>query len=155
MITIIVIIFFYIAPVVLTFKTAEPFVLLLTIGIWIFNTIILYYFCTWWDQVGSTTPKLSYRVFIKLYNVMPEDFTLSEYDIHYKNILTDFKTFSDWWQYRCFYKKIEKCAIQLEQTQRQAALVLELQRGLEQEQTKTDKFIKEHLDEQAQFFSSN
>ena len=68
MITIIVIIFFYIAPVVLTFKTAEPFVFLLTIGIWIFNTIILYYFCTWWDQVGSTTPKLSYRVFIKLYN---------------------------------------------------------------------------------------
>lgn len=46
MITIIAIIFFYIAPVVLTIKTASLFVLLLTIGIWIVNTIILYYVCS-------------------------------------------------------------------------------------------------------------
>lgn len=145
MITIIAIIFFYIAPIVLVIKTGSFFILLLTIGIWIFNTIILYYACAWWGQLGSTTPKLSYRAFIKLYNVMPEDFTLSEYDIHYKHILTDFKTFPDWWRYRHFYKNIEKRIIQQEQNQRQAALISELQRGLAQEQAKADNFIKEHV----------
>lgn len=145
MITIIAIIFFYIAPIILVIKTASPFILLLTIGIWVFNTIILYYVCSWWGQVGSTTPKLSYRAFIELYNVMPEDFTLNEYDIHYKHILTDFKTFPDWWRYRHFHKNIKKHTIQQEQMQQQAALISELQRGLAQEQAKVNVFIKEHL----------
>lgn len=145
MITIIAIIFFYIAPVVLTIKTASRFICLLTIGIWIINTIILYYFCDWHEEVGLTTPKLSYRAFIKLYNAMPEEFTLNEYDIHYKHILTDFKTFPDWWRYRHFHKNIKKHTIQQEQNQRQAALIAELQRGLAQEQAKADLFIKEHL----------
>ncbi len=155
MITIIAIIFFYIAPIVLTIKTVSIFVLLLTIGIWIFNTIILYYACMWWEQLGSTTPKLSYRAFIKLYNVMPEDFTFGEYDIHYKHILTDFKTFPDYWRYRHFHKNIEKHIIQQEQNQRQAALVSELQRGLTQEQAKADNFIKEKLNEQMQIFNGD
>ena len=145
MITIIAIIFFYIAPIILTIKTASLFVLLLTIGIWIIDTIILWYFCSWWEQLGSTTPKLSYRAFIKLYNVMPEDFTLNEYDIHYKHILTDFKTFPDYWRYRHFHKNIEKHIVQQEQMQQQAKLISELQRGLAQEQAKADSFIKEHV----------
>lgn len=147
MVTIIAIIFFYIAPVVLTIKTASHFIFLLTIGIWIIDTIILYYFCSWWGQVGSTTPKLSYRAFIELYNVMPEDFTLNEYDIHYKHILTDFKTFPDYWRYRRFHKNIKKYTIQQEQTKCQAALINELQRGLAQEQIKVDNFIREKLNE--------
>ena len=155
MITIIVIIFFYIAPIILTIKTVSPFILLLTIGIWIFNTIILYYICDWHEEVGLTTPKLSYRAFIKLYNAMPEEFTLNEYDIHYKHILTDFKTFPDWWRYRRFYKNIKKHTIQQEQIQRQAALINELQRGLAQEQAKVDDFIREKLNEQTQFFNGN
>lgn len=155
MITIITIIFFYIAPIVLTIKTASLFVLLLTIGIWIIDTIVLWHFCDWYDEVGTTTPKLSYRAFIKLYNVMPEDFTLHEYDFHYKNTLTDFKTFSDWWRYRKIYKNIEKHKTEQEQLQRQAALIAELQRGLTQEQAKTDNFIKEKLNEQAQIFNGN
>ena len=126
MITIIVMIFFYIVPVVLIIKVDSPLILLLAIGVWIINTIILYDFCVWWGQVGSTTPKLSYRAFIKLYNVMPEDFTLSEYDIHYKHTLTDFKTFPDWWRYRHLYKNIEKHKAEQEQLQRQAALISEL-----------------------------
>lgn len=145
MITIIAIIFFYIAPIILVIKTASPFILLLTIGIWIIDTIILYYFCSWWGQVGSTTPKLSYRAFIKLYNAMPDDFTLNEYDIHYKHILTDFKTFPDWWRYRRFHKNIKKHTTQQEQIQQQVILISELQRGLALEQAKADLFIKEHL----------
>lgn len=108
MITIITIIFFYLAPVVLVIKTASFFILLLTIGIWIIDTIILYCFCSWWEQVGLTTPKLSYRAFIKLYNAMPDDFTFNAYDFYYKNIVVDFKSFPDWWRYRKFYKNIEK-----------------------------------------------
>lgn len=145
MITIIAIIFFYIAPVVLTVKTASFFIFLLTIGIWIIDTIVLYFYCGWWNQVGSTSPKLSYRAFIKLYNVMPDDFTFNEYDFYYKNTVTDFKTFFDWWRYRKIYKNIEKHKTEQEQLQRQAALISELQRGLAQEQAKADLFIKEHL----------
>lgn len=145
MITIIAMIFFYIVPVVLIIKIDNPLIILLAIGIWVIDTIILYYFCSWWGQVSSTTPKLSYRVFIKLYNVMPEDFTLDEYDIHYKHILTDFKTFPDYWRYRHFHKNIEKHITQQEQMQQQAVLISELQRGLAQEQKKADIFIKEHI----------
>ena len=147
MYTIIVIIFFYIAPIVLVIKTANFYVLLLTIGIWIVDTIVLYYFCDWSDETGSTTPKLSYRAFIKLYNVMPDDFTLRKYDIYYKNTIIDFKTFPDYWRYRRFYKNIEKNEKQQEQTKRQAALINELQRGLAQEQKKVDDFIREKLNE--------
>ena len=130
----IIIIFFYIAPLVLTYKTASPFVFLLTIGIWIFNTIILYYVNDWQEEVSLKTPKLSYRAFIKLYDVMPEDFTLRNYDFYYKNTLVDFKTFFDWWRYRKFYKNIEKHKAEQEQLQRQTALINELQRGLAQKQ---------------------
>ena len=130
----IIIIFFYIAPIVLTYKTASPFIFLLTIGIWIFNTIILYYVSDWYEEVSLTTPKLSYRAFIKLYDVMPEDFTLRYYDFYYKNTLIDFKTFPDWWRYRKFYKNIEKHKAEQEQLQQQTALINELQRGLAQKQ---------------------
>ena len=147
MVTIIAIIFFYIAPIVLVIKTANFYVLLLTIGIWIVDTIVLYYFCDWSDETGSTTPKLSYRAFIKLYNVMPDDFTLRKYDIYYKNTIIDFKTFLDYWRYRRFYKNIVKNEKQQEQTKRQAALIAELQRGLAQEQKKVDDFIREKLNE--------
>ena len=147
MTTIIAMIFFYIVPVVLIIKVNSPLILLLAIGVWIINTIILYDFCAWWGQVGSTTPKLSYRAFIKLYNVMPEDFTLSEYDIHYKHTLTDFKTFPDWWRYRHLYNNIEKHKTEQEQLQRQAALISELQHGLTQQQNEIDKFVKEHINE--------
>lgn len=155
MITIIAIIFFYIAPVVLTIKTASLFILLLTIGIWIVDTIVLYYAGAWWGRLGSTTPKLSYRAFIKLYNVMPDDFSFNEYDFYYKSTVIDFKTFPDWWCYRRFYKNIEKYKTEQEQNQRQAALIAELQRGLAQEQAKADNFIKEKLNEQAQIFNGN
>lgn len=147
MITIIAIIFFYIAPIVLTIKTASLLILLLTIGIWIIDTIVLLHFCEWYEEVGTTTPKLSYRAFIKLYNVMPDDFELRRYDFYYKNIITDFKTFPDWWRYRRFYNNIEKHKTEQEQLQRQAALISELQRGLAQEQAKADNFIKEKLNE--------
>lgn len=157
MITIIAIIFFYIAPIVLAVKidSDNPLILLLMIGIWIIDSIVLLQFCDWCEEVGSTTPKLSYRAFIKLYNVMPSDFVLRVYDFYYKDIVVDFKTFPDWWRYWHFYKNIEKHKTEQEQLQRQAALISELRRGLTQEQAKVDSFIKEKLNEQAQIFDGN
>ena len=155
MITYIIIIFFYIAPIILAVKTMSGYMAWLLVGVYIINTVFAVYYTIWWDQLGSTTPKLSYRAFIKLYNVMPEDFSFNEYDFYYKNMLTDFKTFLDWWRYRKFYKNIEKHKTEQEQLQRQAALINELQRGLTQQQAKVDSFIKEKLNEQAQIFNGN
>lgn len=155
MITIITIIFFYIAPVVLIIKIDNPLIILLAIGIWIINTVILLQFCDWYEEVGTTTPKLSYRAFIKLYNVMPSDFELRTYDVYYKNMIVDFKTFPDWWRYQHLCNNIEKHKTKQEQLQRQAALINELQRGLTQQQVKVDNFIKEKLNEQAQIFNGN
>lgn len=145
MITIIAMIFFYIVPVVLIIKVNNPLIILLAIGIWVIDTIILLQFCDWYEEVGTTTPKLSYRAFIKLYNVMPSDFELRTYNVYYKDMIADFKTFPDWWRYRKFYKNIEKHKTEQEQLQRQAALINELQHGLTQQQAKVDLFIKEHL----------
>lgn len=117
----------------------------LLVGVYIINTVFAIYYTMWRDQLGLTTPKLSYRAFIKLYNAMPDDFTFNNYDFYYKNTVIDFKTFPDWWRYRKFYKNIEKHTTEQEQLQRQAVLISELQRGLAQEQTKADLFIKEHL----------
>lgn len=155
MITYIIIIFFYIAPIILAVKTMSGYMAWLLVGVYIINTVFAIYYSMWWNQVGSTTPKLSYRAFIKLYNVMPEDFSFNEYDFYYKNTVIDFKTFPDWWRYRHFYKNIEKHKTEQEQLQRQAALIAELQRGLAQEQIKVDDFIREKLNEQAQILSSN
>lgn len=145
MITIITIIFFYIAPIILVVKTMSGYMAYLLVGVYIVNTVFAIYYIMWRDQLGSTTPKLSYRAFIKLYNVMPDDFSLHEYDFYYKNTVTDFKTFPDYWRYRRFYKNIEKHKTEQEQLQRQAALISELQHGLTQQQAKVDNFIKEHV----------
>ena len=155
MITYIIIIFFYIAPIVLVVKTMSGYMAWLLVGVYIINTVFAIYYSMWWDQVGFTTPKLSYRAFIKLYNVMPEDFSFNEYDFYYKNTVIDFKTFPDWWRYRKFYKNIEKHKTEQEQLQRQAALITELQRGLAQEQIKVDDFMREKLNEQAQILNGD
>ena len=155
MITYIIIIFFYIAPIILVVKTMSGYMAWLLVGVYIINTVFAIYYSMWWNQLGSTTPKLSYRAFIKLYNVMPEDFTFNEYDFYYKNTIIDFKTFPDYWRYRHFHKNIERHRIQQEQMERQAALISELQRGLAQEQVKADNFIKEKLNEQMQIFNGD
>ena len=147
MITYIIIIFFYIAPIILVVKTMSGYMAWLLVGVYIINTVFAIYYSMWWNQVGSTTPKLSYRAFIKLYNVMPEDFTLRKYDFYYKDTVIDFKTFPDWWRYRHLYNNIEKHKAEQEQLQRQAALISELQHGLTQQQNEIDKFVKEHVNE--------
>lgn len=140
-----IILFFYIAPILLIIKVPNLFSTSLSIGIWILNTVLLIFYLDWWNHTGVRTPKISYRQFIALYNVMPDDFTLWIYDIAYKHNDIDFKSFPDYWQYRRFYKNIEKHQIQQEQLQNQAELIADLQRGLAREQANIDYFMKGHL----------
>lgn len=145
MIAIIIFAFFFIAPAVLTLCTGSGLALLLMIIIWIIDLILLWFYTSWWNIVGFTTPRITYRQFVALYNVMPKHFVLNDYDIEYSGDTVDFKTFIDVMQYRHFHKRIEKNENQQKQLQRQATLIADLQRGLAQEQANIDEFMKEHL----------
>lgn len=145
MIAIIIFIFFFIAPAVLTLCTGSGFALLMMIIIWVIDLMLLWFYTSWWNIVCSTTPRITYRQFIALYHVMPEDFILNDYDIKYSDSAVDFKTFIDVMRYRHFHKNIEKHRIQQEQLERQTELIADLQRGLAREQADIDYFMKEHL----------
>lgn len=142
---ILIILFFYIAPILLMIKVLNLFTGLLSIGILMLNTVLLIFYVDWWNNTGVRTPKISYRQFIALYNVIPEHFVLNDYDIKYSGDDIDFKTFIDVMRYRHFHKNIEKHRIQQEQLQNQANLITILQRELAQEQADIDYFMKEHL----------
>lgn len=145
MIAIIIFIFFFIAPAVLTLCMGSGLALLLMIIIWVIDLVLLWFYMSWWSIVCSTTPKITYRQFIALYNVIPEHFVLKDYDIKYSGDDIDFKTFIDVMRYRHFHKNIEKHQIQQEQLQNQANLITILQRELAREQADIDYFMKEHL----------
>ena len=145
MIAIIIFVFFFIAPAVLTLYTGSGLALLMMIIIWVIDLVLLWFYTSWWNIVGSTTPRITYRQFIALYNVMPEDFILNDYDIKYSGDAVDFKTFIDVMRYRHFHKNIEKHRIQQEQLERQTELIADLQRRLAREQANIDYFMKEHL----------
>lgn len=145
MIAIIIFIFFFIAPAVLTLCTGSRLALLLMIILWIIDLVLLWFYMSWYAIICSTTPKISYHQFIALYNVMPKHFILNDYDIKYNDSAVDFKTFIDVMRYRHFHKNIEKHRIRQEQLERQTELIADLQRGLAREQADIDYFMKEHL----------
>lgn len=154
---IIIFIFFFIAPAVLTLYTDSGLALLMMIIIWVIDLVLLCFYMTWWNIVGLVTPKITYRQFIALYNVMPDHFILNDYDIKYYDKKykyhditysgndIDFKTFIDVMRYRHFHKRIEEHKTQQEQLQNQAELITDLQRELAREQADIDYFMKEHL----------
>lgn len=145
MIAIIIFAFFFIAPAVLALCTGSGLTLLMMIIIWVIDLVLLWFYTSWWNIVGFTTPRITYRQFVALYNVMPKHFVLNDYDIEYSGNTVDFKTFIDVMRYRHFHKRIEKNENQQKQLQRQAELIANLQRGLAQEQANIDKFMKKHL----------
>ena len=134
MVSVITFVFFFAAPIILVLYTRNVFTLLLLVIIWIIDIVLLWFYTGWRDIVGFTAPKITYRQFIALYNVMPEYFVLNNYDIKYNDESVDFKTFIDVMRYRHFHKRIEKYKNQRKQLQRQAALIADLQRGLAREQ---------------------
>lgn len=149
MVSIITFIFFFVAPIILVLYTRNVFALLLLFIFWIIDIVLLWFYTGWREIVGYTTPRITFRQFIALYNVMPENFVLGNYDIQYNDESVDFKTFIDVMRYRYFHKRIEKYKNQRKQLQRQAALIADLQRGLAREQADIDCFMKEGLRQQA------
>ena len=145
MVSVITFVFFFAAPIILVLYTRNVFTLLLLVIIWIIDIVLLWFYTGWRDIVGFTAPKITYRQFIALYNVMPEYFVLNNYDIKYNDESVDFKTFIDVMRYRHFHKRIEKYKNQRKQLQRQAALIADLQRGLAREQADIDWFVREGL----------
>lgn len=146
---ILIILLLFIAPLVLYIKIRTIPILILLIIIVLFDIILLWDYCGWLGVVCKNTAKISYRTFISLYDVMPEDFVLNNYDIKYNHSCVDFKTFFDVMLYQYFYKNIKKRQSQRKQIENQAKLIVDLRRGLAREQAHIDDFVKEGLRRQA------
>ena len=146
---ILIILLLFIAPLVLYVKVRIIPILILLIIITLFDIMLLWNYCGWLGVVCKNTAKISYRTFISLYDVMPEDFVLNNYDIRYNHSPVDFKTFIDVMRYQYFYKNIRKRQSQRKQIENQAKLIADLQRGLAREQADIDFFVREGLRRQA------
>lgn len=131
---ILIILLLFIAPLALYVKIRTIPILVLSIIITLFDIILLWNYCGWLDVICKNTAKISYRTFISLYDVMPEDFVLNNYDIRYNHSSVDFKTFFDVMRYQYFYKNIKKRQNQRKQIENQTKLIADLQRGLAREQ---------------------
>ena len=103
--------------------------------------MLLWNYCGWLGVVCKNTAKISYRTFVSLYDVMPEDFVLNNYDIRYNHNPVDFKTFIDVMRYQYFYRNIKKRQSQRKQIENQAKLIADLRRGLAREQAGIDYFM--------------
>lgn len=147
--TILIILLLFIAPLALYVKIKTIPILILLIIITLFDVMLLWNYCSWLGVVCKNTAKISYRTFISLYDVMPEDFILNNYDIKYNHSPVDFKTFFDVMLYQYFYKNIKKRQSQRKQIENQAKLIADLRRGLAREQTGIDCFMEENLAEAA------
>lgn len=147
--TILIILLLFIAPLALYIKIRTIPILILLIIITLFDVMLLWNYCGWLSVVCKNTAKISYRTFISLYDVMPEDFVLNNYDIRYNHSCVDFKTFFDVMLYQYFYKNIKKRQSQQKQIENQMKLIADLQRGLAREQADIDGFMEENLAEAA------
>lgn len=147
--TILIILLLFIAAVALYIKIRTIPILILLIIITLFDVMLLWNYCGWLEVVCKNTAKISYRTFISLYDVMPEDFVLNNYDIKYNHSPVDFKTFFDVMLYQYFYKNIKKRQSQRKQIENQAKLIADLRRGLAREQADIDGFMEENLAEAA------
>ena len=143
--TILIILLLFIAPLVLYVKVRTIPILILLIIITLFDIMLLWNYCGWLGVVCKNTAKISYHTFISLYDVMPEDFILNDYDIKYNHSPVDFKTFFDVMLYQYFYKNIKKRQSQQKQIENQMKLIADLRRGLAREQAGIDGFVEEHL----------
>ena len=105
----------------------------------------------WITKSQVTTPKLTFRQFITMYEVMPDRFILHEYNVFYKRYEgdVDFKTYFDFLRYEHFKNNIEKHEVKMNQLNRQAELIKALQRDLAKKQEENDDFMKQKLREQA------
>ena len=104
----------------------------------------------WITESQVTTPKLTFRQFITMYEALPDRFFLNEYNVTYRDEGgVDFKTYFDFLRYKHFKNNIKKYEIKMNQLNRQAELIKALQRDLAKKQEENDDFMKQKLREQA------
>lgn len=102
----------------------------------------------WITESQVTTPKLTFRQFITMYEALPDRFFLNEYNVTYRDEGdVDFKTYFDFLRYEHFKNNIEKHEVKMNQLNRQAELIKALQRDLAKKQEENDDFIKQKLRE--------
>ena len=103
----------------------------------------------WITELEVTRPKLTFRQFITMYEVMPDRFILHEYNVFYKRYEgdVDFKTYFDFLRYEHFKNNIKKYEIKMNQLNEQAELIKALHRDLANMQKENDDFIKQKLRE--------
>ena len=102
----------------------------------------------WITELEVTRPKLTFRQFITMYEVMPDRFFLNEYDVTYRDEGdVDFKTYFDFLRYKHFKNNIKKYEIKMDQLNRQAELIKALHRDLANMQKENDDFVKQKLKE--------
>ena len=102
----------------------------------------------WLVESQITTPKLTFRQFITMYEVIPDKFILDEYNVFYKDEgKVDFKTYFDFLRYKHFKNNIKKHEVRMDQLNSQAELIKALQRDLAKKQEENDDFMKQKLRE--------
>ena len=102
----------------------------------------------WITESQVTTPKLTFRQFITMYEALPDRFFLNEHNVTYRDEGdVDFKTYFDFLRYKHFKNNIEKHEVKMNQLNRQAELIKALHRDLANMQKENDDFVKQKLKE--------
>ena len=97
----------------------------------------------WISESQVTTPKLTFRQFITMYEALPDRFFLNEYNVTYRDEGdVDFKTYFDFLRYKHFKNNIKKYEIKMNQLNRQAELIKALHRDLANMQKENDDFYE-------------
>lgn len=102
----------------------------------------------WITESHVTTPKLTFRQFITMYEALPDRFFLNEHNVTYRDEGdVDFKTYFDFLRYKHFKNNIKKHEVKMDQLNRQAELIKALHRDLANMQKENDDFVKLKLKE--------
>lgn len=109
--------------------------------VWIYSKV------HWLEITKDSTPKLTFKQFIRIYNAMPDKFTLHQVyvsyisDGHFRTI--NMKSGFDLLKYEAFYRKRKKYDKQMERLKVQADLIKAIQEDLNKQQEEITDFVKE------------
>ena len=114
----------------------------------IIDSVLIYSKLHWLEITKDSTPKLTFKQFIRVYNAMPDKFHLYRVyvdyisDGHFQTI--NMKSGFDLLKYEAFYRKRKKYDKQMEKLKVQADLIKSLQEDLNKKQEEISNFVKEN-----------
>ena len=114
----------------------------------IIDLILIYNKVHWLEVTKDSTPKLTFKQFIRVYNAMPDKFHLHRVYVNYisnGNLQAiNMKSGFDLLKYKAFYRKRKKYDKQMEKLKVQADLIKSLQEDLNKKQEEISNFVKEN-----------